>query len=93
LPDSTREGFEQHSAMRYRLEPEILSFAQFEKWRGKKVLEVGVGLGADHQKFAEAGAMLTGVDLGGRFAAGTALPAVLLVDLRVRTPSSRSPMT
>jgi ubiquinone/menaquinone biosynthesis C-methylase UbiE len=72
LPDSTREGFEQHSATRYRLEPEILSFAQFEKWRGEKVLEVGVGLGADHQKFAEAGAILTGVDLTERAVRSTA---------------------
>src|SRR4029434_1670655 len=31
--------------------------------RGLDVLEVGVGLGADHQLFAHAGARLTGIDL------------------------------
>lgn len=49
--------------IRYELEPFILDFAEFEKYRGKKVLEIGVGLGADHQKFAEAGAELYGIDL------------------------------
>jgi ubiquinone/menaquinone biosynthesis C-methylase UbiE len=63
LPDSTREGFRRHSETRYLLEPEIVDFARFESWRGQRVLEVGVGLGADHQRFAEAGAVLTGIDL------------------------------
>ncbi len=58
-----KEQFENQSKIRYQLEPYILSFAEFEKWKGKKVLEIGVGLGADHQKWAEAGAILTGVDL------------------------------
>ncbi len=31
--------------------------------KGLKVLEVGVGLGADHQQFADAGAELYGIDL------------------------------
>jgi ubiquinone/menaquinone biosynthesis C-methylase UbiE len=63
LSDSDKQGFARHSETRYELEPEILGFAQFEAWRGKRVLEIGVGLGADHQKFAEAGALLHGVDL------------------------------
>lgn len=63
LPEHTKEGFAQQSATRYQLEPETLSFAQFQRWRGKKVLEIGVGLGADHQSFAEHGAILSGVDL------------------------------
>ena len=29
---------------------------------GRDVLEIGVGLGSDHQRYAEAGARLTGVD-------------------------------
>ena len=38
-------------------------FARFQDWTGKDVLEIGVGLGADHQSFAEAGARLCGIDL------------------------------
>jgi ubiquinone/menaquinone biosynthesis C-methylase UbiE len=57
------EGFRKQAETRYELEPFIIPFADFEAARGKGVLEVGVGLGADHQRFAEAGAVLTGVDL------------------------------
>lgn len=56
-------GYRAHAAERYRLEPFILPFADFNSAKGKKVLEIGVGLGADHQYFAEAGAELFGIDL------------------------------
>jgi len=56
-------AFQRHSQIRYQLEPEILAFAEFHRWKGRRVLEIGVGLGSDHQKFAEAGADLYGVDL------------------------------
>lgn len=48
---------------RYRLEPFIIPFADFENQSNKKVLEIGVGLGSDHQKYAENGAILFGCDL------------------------------
>jgi ubiquinone/menaquinone biosynthesis C-methylase UbiE len=48
---------------RYRAEPFVHSVAQFTRWSGKKVLEIGVGAGADHLQFARAGADLSGVDL------------------------------
>ena len=63
LPSSKKESFQTQSTIRYELEPYILNFAGFEGTKGKKVLEIGVGLGADHQKFAEAGADLYGIDL------------------------------
>jgi len=72
LPDSSKEGFARHSQTRYELEPEILQFAEFAAWRGKQVLEIGVGLGADHQKFAENGAVLHGLDLSERAIRSTA---------------------
>jgi ubiquinone/menaquinone biosynthesis C-methylase UbiE len=50
-------------AARDRLEPFIPGFAEFERWRGKRVLEVGVGLGTDFVRFVRAGAEATGVDL------------------------------
>jgi len=63
LPTLDRSGFARQSAERYRLEPYIVDFAHFDSWAGKRVLEIGVGLGADHQRFVEAGARTTGVDL------------------------------
>jgi 2-polyprenyl-3-methyl-5-hydroxy-6-metoxy-1,4-benzoquinol methylase len=61
--ESLKDAYINQSLIRYRLEPYIISFANFEGAKNKKVLEIGVGLGADHQKFAEAGAELFGVDL------------------------------
>ncbi len=63
LQTTDRTGYVAQSAERYCLEPFILHFADFEAAQGKKVLEIGVGLGADHQRFAEAGAELYGIDL------------------------------
>lgn len=61
--ESLKDAYINQSLIRYRLEPYIISFANFEGAKNKKVLEIGVGLGADHQKFAEAGAELFGIDL------------------------------
>jgi ubiquinone/menaquinone biosynthesis C-methylase UbiE len=71
LNGQDREGFASQLKRRYELEPYILDFAQFEEFRGRKVLEIGVGLGADHQKFSEAGAELYGIDLTERAVAHT----------------------
>jgi ubiquinone/menaquinone biosynthesis C-methylase UbiE len=59
-------GYSSQSEMRYRLEPYIPAFAGFDSIKGKRVLEIGVGLGADHQRFAENGADLYGIDLTDR---------------------------
>lgn len=48
---------------RYRLEPHIHDFAQFSSARGLKVLEIGVGIGADYEQWLKAGALATGVDV------------------------------
>ena len=63
LPSKDEYGFNQQRLKRYQLEPEILSFANFGKYNRKKVLEIGVGLGCEHQMFAENGADLYGIDL------------------------------
>jgi len=63
LQGFTKEDYINHSKQRYFLEPDILKFGEFARFKGKKTLEIGVGLGADHQQLAEAGAVLTGVDL------------------------------
>lgn len=59
----TEEYFNQVEARKYFVEPHIPAFAEFEKWRGKKVLEIGCGIGTDTMNFARAGATVTAVDL------------------------------
>lgn len=63
LPALDTEGFAAQAQERYRLEPYIIPFADFANARGLKVLEIGVGLGADHEAYARAGANLYGIDL------------------------------
>lgn len=63
LQGSDRDGYETQARKRYELEPYILEFAGFDDAQDKRVLEIGVGLGADHQRFAQAGAELYGIDL------------------------------
>ena len=59
----TQEFFDQVEAHRYRVESFIPGFAEFGRWQGKDVLEVGVGLGTDFVNFVRAGAHATGIDL------------------------------
>lgn len=59
----TREYFDQVEARKYMVEPHIPGFTEFEKWKGKKVLEIGCGLGTAAVSFARAGAHYTGVEL------------------------------
>jgi ubiquinone/menaquinone biosynthesis C-methylase UbiE len=59
----SREWFEAVENHRYKIEPFIHSVAQFTKYHGKTLLEVGVGAGTDHLQWARAGAICYGVDL------------------------------
>lgn len=63
LTSTDADGYNQQAAHRYALEPYIIGFADFPAARGKRVLEIGVGLGAEHERFAAAGADLFGIDL------------------------------
>ena len=61
---SLREQLDAQARTRYELEPYIFDFARFADGRGRDVLEVGVGMGADHLEWAKASPRsLTGVDL------------------------------
>jgi 2-polyprenyl-3-methyl-5-hydroxy-6-metoxy-1,4-benzoquinol methylase len=62
-PIGSREYFDQVEARKYFVEYHIPGFAQFERWRGKKVLEIGCGIGTDTINFARAGAHVTTIDL------------------------------
>jgi 2-polyprenyl-3-methyl-5-hydroxy-6-metoxy-1,4-benzoquinol methylase len=59
----TKEYFEEVRARKYLVEPHIPGFAHYERWRGKKVLEIGCGLGTSTIDFAKHGAQVTAVDL------------------------------
>jgi ubiquinone/menaquinone biosynthesis C-methylase UbiE len=59
----SRDYFEQLEARRYQFEPFIHSFAQFTRYHGKRVLEVGFGPGTDFVQWLRAGAVASGVDL------------------------------
>jgi 2-polyprenyl-3-methyl-5-hydroxy-6-metoxy-1,4-benzoquinol methylase len=62
-PEGSLEYFEAIADNRYNLEPFIASYARFNEWAGKKVLEVGCGVGTDLLQFARAGAHVLGVEI------------------------------
>jgi 2-polyprenyl-3-methyl-5-hydroxy-6-metoxy-1,4-benzoquinol methylase len=62
-PVGTEEYFNEVEWRKYFVEPHIPLFAEFERWRGKKVLEIGCGIGTDTINFARHGATVTAVDL------------------------------
>jgi ubiquinone/menaquinone biosynthesis C-methylase UbiE len=59
----TKEYFEDIERTRYKMQPEIHDFAEFEKAKNKKVLEIGVGAGTDFLQWVRNGANAYGLDL------------------------------
>ena len=59
-----REQFETQARERYLLEPDLPKIADFAQGSGKDVLEIGVGMGADHLEWAKSWPRsLCGIDL------------------------------
>ncbi len=59
----TPEYFEEVEMKKYFVEPHILDFTEFPRWKDKNVLEIGCGLGTAGINFVKSGANYTGVEL------------------------------
>lgn len=57
------EFFDEVAAKKYKAESHKYEFLELGKWKGKRVLELGCGLGTDAIQFAKAGAEVVCVDL------------------------------
>jgi len=55
--------FNDTSKNRYYVEPHVRDFAQFHLYQGKRVLEIGCGIGIDAAEFIKNGADYTGIDI------------------------------
>ena len=62
----TKEYFEEITKRKYFVEPHIITFAEFPKYREKNVLEVGCGIGTAAQSFIEHGANYMGIDISSK---------------------------
>ncbi|HYM41742.1 MAG TPA: class I SAM-dependent methyltransferase [Steroidobacteraceae bacterium] len=60
---ASREFFLQVERQRYALQPHILECQSWISWRGRRVLEVGAGVGTDARQLLRAGAIYTGISL------------------------------
>lgn len=60
-----------HDRARYEMEPEIIPFADFVSGHGRRVLEIGIGMGSDFIRWARCGADIVGIDLTERAVAIT----------------------
>jgi len=65
-PSGSKEFFEQVDLYKDTFEPFTDKIADYSRWKEKRILEIGVGLGKDFSRFAANGAMATGIDLSER---------------------------
>src|SRR2546426_3198474 len=73
-PAGTKEYFDEVEARKYFVEPHIPRFAEFERWKGKRVLEIGCGIGTDTINFARHGSVATGRSSSAAFRGSSGMP-------------------
>ena len=69
---SSRDFYLDVEQQRYALQPHILECLSWIDWRGKRVLEVGAGIGTDARRIIAMGALYTGVNVDRGSAEATA---------------------
>ena len=72
-PEGSLDYFLQVETLRYRIQGWQHDYFRFKDFKGKKILEIGVGQGTDQAQFAKAGAICNGIDITQRHLDLTAL--------------------
>jgi SAM-dependent methyltransferase len=70
---ASRDFYLDVERQRYALQPHILECHSWIDWRGKRVLEVGAGIGTDARQLIRAGARYVGINIDRGSAEATAL--------------------
>ena len=60
---NTAQYWNEVTQRRYHVEPHIHDLANFHLWQGRRVLEIGCGIGTDAEQFVRHGAEYVGIDI------------------------------